>query len=141
VLYWEGQDEFCPVNEAASQVWLVWLGSHLVVGRPLFQQLGTKIWLDADPFLSIGQSPRLCCEENNLLFNFKTLDLYNHTPGSVAEKTRACGAQCLSAAWAQLLLPKQYIENIAHEGSWVARFHTSFKSWDQHIYFIGMIFQ
>lgn len=36
----------------------------------------------------------------------------------------------------QLIPPKQFIEKIAHEGSWVARFHTRIKSCDPHIEFI-----
>jgi hypothetical protein len=39
----------------------------------------------------------------------------------------------------QLILPKQFIEKIAHEGFWVARFDISFKSCGQHIEFMGMM--
>ena len=63
---------------------LAWV-SHLAVGRALFQQFGTQVWLDADPL----QSHQFRCEANNLPLDFKTVDSYNRTLSSVVDRTRA----------------------------------------------------
>jgi hypothetical protein len=65
------------------------ISPHCTIGRHLFQQFGTQIWVDADPLLHISKSSRFRFETNNLPFDLKTVDSNNHTLGSVPEGSRA----------------------------------------------------